>query len=96
MARTVTGGDATHRLTVVDPSTIGPLLATGLAPNAECWEARLITQANGHRWGRRAQFCFDRGTGAPLFRRILSETRLEVLIVRSVSAEVDRADLEPR
>ncbi len=88
VAQTVRGATSTHRIDAIDANDIlaaFPRLPTEL----DCWEARSLTDGVGQRWGRRAQFCFHGPTGAAVFRRILGTTRLEVLVVDSVSEETN-------
>ncbi len=92
--QTVSGPAATYRVTAVDPASI-TIEFPQLQPDVDCWEARSLTDGQLHRWGRRAQFCFDDSTGGPVFRRVLSTTRLEILVVDSVSGTVSVGDLDP-
>lgn len=90
----VTGTTATHRVLSADPKAV---LADfpRLPADIRCWETRSVTDGVDQRWGRRAQFCFHDPSGAAVFRRILGTTRVEVLVVESVSETVTPADVDP-
>ena len=104
----VSGPDASHRLyplervevemeldlSLVAAAAAEPTSTTG----SDCWEARAVKGDHGHRWGRRAQFCFDRVTGALVFRRVFGESRIEVFVADTVvtAAELTIDDLNPR
>ncbi len=90
----VRGPEASHRVADTDPIDIASEFPA-LPPEIDCWETRSLTDGLGQRWGRRAQFCFDIATGAPVFRRILEVSRIEVMVADVVSSTVAAGDLEP-
>lgn len=90
----VEGPGATHRIVAVDAADVLAEFPR-LPADIDCWEARSLTDGIDQRWGRRAQFCFHDASGAAVFRRVLGTTRVEVLVVDSVSSDVAPADLDP-
>ncbi len=91
----LSGDTATHRVEAVDPTEVRvdyPVLPADI----DCWELVTLTDGRNQRWGRRTQFCFHRPSGGTVFRRTLTVSRLEVLVVDSVSTSVVAADLDPK
>lgn len=99
----VSGGTASHRLyRMVDfastdiATTPGAEQLNLLAAQLRCWDVRALTGDQGHRWGRRSQFCFDAATGAPVMNRTFGQYRTEVFIAHSLSSDAALQDLDPQ
>ncbi len=104
VSQAVSGETPSHRLyqmtsgdlagTLSADGAIDSLLALGL--EMRCWDLRALSGDNGHEWGRRSTFCFDRATGAKVLARTVGQFRVETLVAASVSSDVAVGDLDPR
>ena len=69
---------------------------TTIAHDLDCWDVRALIGDQGHRWGRRSQFCFDVATRAMVMTRTFGPKRVDTLVAYELSADVTPSDLDPR